>query len=252
VFVGLYLLGIVVAIISARLLRRFKFKTDETPFVMELPPYRMPTMKATLRNMWAKTSQYLRKMGGIILVASIIVWALSYFPRQDINSLPESVVEKTLKELPAGTSQADAQQVALTEYQQQNSILGHIGNGVEPVVKPLGFDKNEAIALVAGAAAKEIVVSTLGVIYTGSDSNDVTLSQRLAEPTPTNPNPPFTPLKAITFMVFVLLYFPCLATLTAIYRETGTWRYPVFSMLYNTAVAYLCAFIVYRVGLLLI
>lgn len=236
-FVALYLLGIAVAVITARLLRRFYFKTDETPFVMELPPYRMPTAKATMRNMWAKASQYLHKMGGIILVASIFIWALAYFPRHDTSSVPVS----------SPTADRAAE---LTAYQQEHSILGNIGKAMEPVVSPLGFDWKTAVSLFAGAGAKEIVVSTLGVLYAGDDSNDAKLSQKLVTPESDSGQPPFTPLKAVTFMVFVLLYFPCVATITAIYRETGSWKYPAFSLIYNTAVAYICAFAVYRIGLL--
>ncbi len=144
VFLALYLLGIIVAVISAKLLRKFLFKTDETPFVMELPPYRMPTMKATLRHMWGKTEQYLRKMGGIILVASIIVWFLSYFPRNEAEDLRPLTVEETA-------------------MQQQNSYLGKLGQWIAPAVEPLGFNWKVSIALISGTAAKELIVSTIGV-----------------------------------------------------------------------------------------
>lgn len=257
VFVALYLLGIIVAVITARLLRRFWFKKDETPFVMELPPYRLPTLKATSRAMWGKTWQYLRKMGGMILVASVIIWALSYFPRQEEKDLPELAIatgqlsETQCADMTVATDSVDTESL-LAAYQQRESILGHIGRFVEPAVEPLGFDWKTAVSLIAGAGAKEIVVSTLGVLYTGNDSDEAKLSQRLDKPEPTTGEPPFTPLKAMAFMVFVLLYFPCIATITAIYRETGSWKYPLFSLVYNTAVAYLGALAVFRIGLLFV
>lgn len=253
-FVALYLLGIVVAVITARLLRRFWFKTDETPFVMELPPYRIPTAKATLRNMWSKTSQYLRKMGGLILVASIIVWALSYFPRKEATAeTPAKTAVPTAVASVSGDDTAGLdEEAAQNLYQQEHSYLGQIGHVLEPVVRPLGFDWKTAVSLLAGAGAKEIVVSTLGVLYTGNDTDEAKLSEKLVTPEPGTGQPPFTPLKALVFMVFVLLYFPCIATITAIYRETGSWKYPMFSLVYNTGVAYLISFLVYRIGLLLL
>lgn len=244
-FVGLYLLGIVVAIITARLLRRFWFKADETPFVMELPPYRIPTAKATMRNMWSKTSQYLRKMGGLILVASIIIWALSYFPRQSKENLPSDAVA-------SAQSENIDEEALLNSYQQEHSILGQIGHTIEPAVKPLGFDWKTSVSLLAGAGAKEIVVSTLGVLYTGNDDDEAKLSQKLTTPELSTGQPPFTPLKALVFMVFVLLYCPCIATLTAIYKETGSMKYPIFSIVYNTSVAYILSLAFYRIGLLFI
>lgn len=276
VFLGLYLLGIIVAVITAKLLRRFWFKADETPFVMELPPYRMPTLRATLLGMWSKAQQYLRKMGGIILVASIIIWALSYFPRQELSSVPasnihevkstliaekeakqssqdEEKVENQVSKQDEQTTELDEQasELALQEYQQRESILGHVGRFIEPVVKPLGFDWKNAVALFAGAGAKEIVVSTLGVLYTGTDTDEARLSAKLSTPNPQTGEAPFTPLKAIAFMIFVLLYFPCIATVAAIYRETGSWKYPAFTVVYNTGVAYLLSLLVYQIGSLL-
>lgn len=239
VFFALYMLGIIVAILTARLLRRFWFGKDETPFVMELPPYRIPTLKATMRNMWAKARQYLGKMGGIILVASIIVWALSYFPRRDASQVPESYIAS------AGNAEN-----ATKEYQQQESILGHIGQMCEPVMRPLGFDWKVTVSLLAGATAKEVVVSTLGVLYAGDDDS-AQLAQKLKTPAQATGEAPFTPLKAIVFMVFVLLYFPCIASVAAIVRETGSWRYGALSVVYNTALAWIVSLIVYRIGLLL-
>ena len=229
VLMSLYTLGIVVAILTARLLRKFYFKKDETPFVMELPPYRVPTLKATLHHMWEKGEQYLRKMGGVILIASIVIWILGYFPR----NLEKSNEEMTHQEL---------------IEQQQNSYLAKIGHFVEPVVEPLGFNWKVSIAILSGTSAKEIVVSTLGVLYS-ADSEETSLSDKLTADNPQTGKPDFNPIMAISFMVFSLLYFPCLATITAIVKESGSWKYGAFSIIYNTAVAWIAAFIVYQVGI---
>lgn len=254
VFFCLYLLGIIIAVITAKLLRKFWFKTDETPFVMELPPYRMPTGKAILRGMWSKAHQYINKMGGVILLASIIIWALSYFPRYEMDDVAESYRENALAEMPAQVKESSDKEainsLILNSYQQENSILGRIGKVVEPVVRPMEFGWKTTVSLIAGAAAKEVIVSTLGVLYVGEDDADL-ISQRLKTPSRLTGQPPFTPAKAIAFMVFVLLYFPCIATLTAIARETESWRYALFSALYNTALAWCLSFIVYRIALLL-
>lgn len=238
VFLGLYLTGILVAVLTARLLRRFWFKTDETPFVMELPPYRIPTLKASLRHMWGKGEQYLKKMGGIILVASIIVWALNYFPLHDEDSSTPS-----MEAMIAGDdSKIDT---------SRDSYLEMIGKAVNPVMEPLGFHWRTTVAAIAGAPAKEIVVSTLGVLYTGDEEiDDKSLSARLTAPNPVTGRPDFTAASALSLMVFVLLYFPCMATVTAIVRETGSWKYGAFSVVYNTAVAWLVAWLVYNVALM--
>lgn len=234
VFVGLYVLGIVVAVVTAKLMRRFLFKVDETPFVMELPPYRMPTAKATFRHMWSKAEQYLRKMGGVILVASVIIWFLSYFPR------PEAAYEREL------TPHEQMEQ-------QSNSYLGRIGQAVTPLVEPLGFNWKVTTSLLSGTAAKELVVSTLGVLYSENDSDEpLSLSQRISQPNPATGIPDFTPLVALTFMVFVLLYFPCIASVVAVIKESGSWKWGAFTVVYNTCVAWVVAFIVYQVGSLFI
>ena len=253
VFVSLYTLGIAIAVLTAKLMRKFWFKADETPFVMELPPYRMPTMKATIRNMWSKAEQYLRKMGGLILVASIIIWALSYFPHYETEDLPKEYVAATLAEMPAdqteGMSQSQIEKSMLTEYQQSNSILGKIGQFVEPVVRHMELGWKSCVSLIAGSAAKEVVVSTLGVLYVGDDDAEL-LTERLQSPSRLTGKTPFTPASALAFMVFVLLYFPCIATLTAIARETGSWKYALFSVIYNTGLAWVFAFLTYRIAVL--
>lgn len=237
VFLGLYLLGIAVAVGTARLLRKFVFKADVTPFVMELPPYRVPTFKACLRHMWTKGEQYLRKMGGIILVASIAIWALNYFPLHndavEAGQTPAAVVDESMID------------------PSRDSYLEMAGKALTPVMEPLGFHWRATVSALAGIPAKEIVVSTLGVLYTGDeDVADSTLSQRLTSPNPATGVPDFTPAAALAFMVFVLLFCPCVATLAAIWRETGSIRYVAFAVCYNTAVAWLLGFIVYRIGCL--
>ena len=241
VLFGMYVLGIVVAVITAKLMRRIKFKVDETPFVMELPPYRVPTLKATLRHMWAKGYQYLRKMGGIILVASLLIWALSYFPRPT-----EAQIEQARTEL-AGTVVSAEQ--AENFAQSENSYLGRIGKAVSPVFEPLGFSWKMTISLISGTVAKETVVSTLGVLYSGdAASSNEDLGKRLQAPNPKTGVPDFTSAVALAFMAFVLLYVPCIATITAIVKESGSWKYGAFTFVYNTAVAWIIAFIVYQIG----
>lgn len=250
IFVLLYTLGIAVAVLTAKLMKKFWFKADETPFVMELPPYRMPTFKATMRNMWAKAEQYLKKMGGIILVASIIIWALSYFPHYGVSDVPADFKAKAYAEIPETTLKTSTPQeideMIAKEYQQGNSILGHVGKFVEPVVRPMELGWKTCVSLIAGAAAKEVVVSTLGVLYVGDD-NEEALAEKLSTPSPVTGIAPFTTASALAFMVFVLLYFPCIATLAAIRRETGSWKYAAFSIIYNTALAWIFAFITFNI-----
>ncbi len=276
VMIGLYVLGIVVAVITAKLLRKFKFKKDETPFVMELPPYRIPTARATVRHMWEKAAQYLRKMGGIILVASIAIWFLSYFPRyasperQPVNTelaaetglsaetqatVADDVVINDPLAGPDGT-EADVSQepeeetVNLESYmQQRGSYIGRAGLFIEPVMKPLGFDWKTSVALVTGMAAKEVVVSTLGVLHTeGDDPSETRLAEKLKAPDPVTGAPGMTAASALSLLVFVLLYFPCIAAVVAITREAGSWKWGLFSFLYNTGVAWVLAFVTYNIS----
>ncbi|MDE6238136.1 MAG: ferrous iron transport protein B, partial [Muribaculaceae bacterium] len=197
--------------------------------------------------------QYLKKMGGLILVASIIIWALSYFPRYDEKDIPNTFRTETLKEMsPERISELGESKVndlILNEYQQSHSILGGIGRFVEPVVSPMEFGWKPCVSLIAGSAAKEVVVSTLGVLYVGEDDADL-LSNRLKTPSKITEETPFTPQSALSYMVFVLLYFPCIATLAAIARETGSWKYSLFSIVYNTALAWIFAFITFKIAML--
>ena len=221
VLLGIYAFGILMAILSAKVMSRF-IKDDDLPFVMELPPYRVPTSKSILRHTWEKGKQYLHKITGIILISSIIIWALGYFPNHD--SYEDKIA------------------------QQENSYLGHIGKAIEPVLKPLGFDWQMGVGILSGVAAKELVVSSMGVMYSisddvESDSGETKLQQALLNT--------ITPAAALAFMVFVLLYFPCIATFGAIMTETGGWKWPVISAVYTILVAWIMAFIVYRTALLI-
>ncbi|MBR4497572.1 MAG: ferrous iron transport protein B [Bacteroidales bacterium] len=223
----LYITGILVAAISAKLLRIVKFGEDETPFVMELPPYRMPTALAVLKHMWEKCVQYLRKIGTVILGASVIIWVLSYFPRPMIEETIETG-ETILVEAPAG------------EVNCENSYLGKFGKIIEPVMRPLGFDWKASVAVVASLPAKEIAVSTLGVLYGNIDEDS--LGEALIK------SGSYSPAVALAMMIFMLLCFPCLATIAAIYGESGKKRWAAFTIIYNTLVAWILAFIAFKVG----
>jgi ferrous iron transport protein B len=252
----LYLTGIVLAIFMSRIFKKFLVKGEDMPFVMELPPYRMPTIKAMTRHMWDKTSQYLKKMGGIILVASIIIWFLEYFPqnkeRNDyydhlISQLEQSPTDNTLQEgekerLIAGIKKEQ------NEEQKQNSYIGKLGHIIEPVVKPLGFDWKIGASLASGMAAKEIVVSTLGILYTGEEDNDTALQERLIASERPDGSLIYNPLVAFSFLLFVLIYFPCIATIAAIKNESGSWKWAVFEILYTTSLAWLISFLFYQTG----
>jgi len=213
----IYTAGILLAVIMARIFSKFLVKGEDSPFVMELPPYRMPTSKSIMRHTWEKGAQYLKKMGGIIMIASIIIWFLGYYPQHDAY---ESVAE-----------------------QQENSYIGQIGKAIEPVIKPLGFDWKLGIGLISGVGAKELVVSTLGVLYTNEgDVENVNLSNRI----------PITPLVALAYMLFVLIYFPCIATFAAIKQESGSWKWAIFTAGYTTGLAWLVAFTVFQIGSLIV
>lgn len=239
VMLGIYGFGIVMAILSARIIGRF-MKDDDLPFVMELPPYRIPTAKSVFRHTWEKGKQYLHKMAGIILVCSIIIWFLGYFPN---HNRYDTVAQ-----------------------QQEHSFIGYIGKGIEPVLKPLGYDWRMGVGILSGIGAKELVVSTLGVMYSAEDEvpydavssadtgipadapeatggvSDTKLQKALQKS--------ITPAAALSFMVFVLLYFPCVATFVAIRQESGGWKWAIFSAVYTIVLAWTMAFIVYRIALL--
>ena len=198
VMISLYAIGIVFSVLISRILSKWVVKGDDTPFVMELPPYRFPTTKAIFRHTWEKGKQYLKKMGGVILVASIIVWALGYFGTMGVAPSLEQ------------------------------SFIGMLGKTIEPLFLPQGFDWRIDVSLLAGVGAKEIVASTMGVLY-GGEYN-------------------FSQLTAYCFLLFVLIYFPCIATIVAIRHESGSWRWATFAALYTTLLAWVVSAVVYQIG----
>ncbi|GHT29572.1 ferrous iron transport protein B [Bacteroidia bacterium] len=256
VLFGLYITGIVLAIFMSRLFKKFLVKGEDLPFVMELPPYRMPTAKAMSRHAWEKTSQYLKKMGGIILVASIIVWFLEYYPQnKEQNQYFDEQIAAVANGNTISTEESETLIANLShlkkEEQKRNSFIGRIGRTIEPVVRPLGFDWKIGASLISGMAAKEIVVSTLGILYTGEEENEVLLKERLRDEQYPDGSPVYTPLVAISFMLFVLIYFPCIATIAAIKNESGSWKWAVFVIFYTTILAWIVSFVFYQVGRLI-
>lgn len=227
IMISLYFIGIVMAVLMSRIFSRYVVKGDDVPFVMELPPYRFPTGKAMFRHTWEKGKQYLKKMGGIILVASVIVWALGYFPHHE---------ELTPQE------------------QQEQSYIGRIGKTVEPVFRAQGFDWKLDVGLLAGVGAKEIVASTMGVLYAGDETvadDEEADSVKYANLYKKMSADGITPLVAFCFLLFVLLYFPCIATIAAIKNESGSWKWALFTVFYTTGLAWVVSAVVYQVGRLM-
>ena len=226
VLLGLYALGILLAVIAAKIMSVF-FKDDDLPFVMELPPYRVPTAKSIFRHTWEKGRQYLQKMSGIILICSLVIWFLGYFPNHDAY---DSVQE-----------------------QQEHSFIGYVGKTMEPVLEPLGFDWRMGVGIVAGVGAKELVVSTLGVMY-ADDPSSVIPSE--VEESPSGAETRLqralvrsvTPAGALAYMVFILLYFPCIATFVAIRNESGGWKWAIITAVYTILLAWVAAFITFRIA----
>ena len=249
----LYGTGILLAVISARLFRRYLFKKEDMPFVMELPPYRMPTFRSILIHMWDKAQQYLKKMGGIILLASIIIWFLQYFPQESEGSLEFdrqiADVENLIIDEERKTEMIAELEHNKTMDLQANSYIGRLGKAVQPVLAPLGFDWKISVSILSGLAAKEVVVSTLGVLYTGDPEEEMQgLSERLKQDKYIDGSLVFSPLVALTLMLFVLIYFPCIATVAAIIRESGSWKWGAFLIVYSCSLAWIISFLVYQIG----
>jgi ferrous iron transport protein B len=234
----IYLTGILLAAIVASVFKKTIFKAREIPFVMELPPYRKPTIRTTIKHTWYRGSQYLKKMAGFILVASLIIWALGYFPRY----VPDQEISPT----------------ELAKLQKENSYIGRIGKFIEPVIRPLGFDWKMGISLIAGSAAKEIVVSTMGVLYqedgsvTGIEGLPEKLKKQKYTEGPRAGQNVFNPVVALSFIGFVLIYFPCIAVISAVRKETGGWKWAVFLAVYTTGLAWIVSFLIYQLGSLII
>jgi ferrous iron transport protein B len=249
VLLGVYVTGVAVACLSSIVLGRVFFRKCDAPFVMELPPYRIPTLRNIGRHTWGKSVQYLTKMGTVILAASVIIWALGYFPRTVEYSRDYAAqIERATSE------EAAALEIARESERMEQSYIGRLGHAIEPVLAPLGYDWKIGVSIITGLAAKEIIISSMGVLYQAdlaADETSAGLREKLQEQTftsgPQAGQKVFTPLTAFSFMLFVLLYFPCFAALAAIRREAG-WRWALFTALYTTGMAWLVAFLVHLSG----
>ena len=254
ILLSIYLIGIFMAILTALILKKTKFKNDTGQFVMELPPYRIPTLRNTLLHMWEKAVQYLKKMGTIILVASTIIWMLGYFPQynEEMEAIDHQIEvvnnDQSLSEESRKNTLAQLE-IDKASAQSENSYIGRIGKFIEPFFRPLGFDWKMGVSILSGSAAKEIVVSSLGVLYHADVEADES-SERLTAILKSHQNDsqhPITPLVAFGFMLFVLLYYPCVAAVTAIAKESN-WKWAAFEVVYTTAVAWIVSFLTYQIG----
>jgi ferrous iron transport protein B len=251
---AMYTLGIVVAIIAAFVLKRTILKAPPPPFLMELPPYRVPNIRAVLQNMVTRAWLFLKRAGTVILAISIVLWALMYFPR-NAESVPPTVAggaPAVASSEVAGDEGDPAPELPLPESEQlKNSYAGKLGHAIEPAIQPLGFDWKIGVALIASFAAREVLVSTLSIIYNvGKDENEEsqTLIQAVRDAKRDDGKPAWTPLTALTLMVFFVLAMQCMSTLAIVRRETNSWRWPLFMLGYMTALAYLAAFATYQIG----
>jgi ferrous iron transport protein B len=259
--IGIYAVGIIFAFITAQILNKTFFRNKETPFVMELPTYRLPTFRNVLYHMWDKTQHYIKKIGTIILIGVIIVWALEYFPRETENT--KSIVDEIqlVEQNPSLVQSEKEEIVSQLEIEMEsdrliNSYLGRIGKFIEPVMRPLGFDWKMSIALVAGLPAKEIVISTMGVLYQSVDDDDtVNLQYKLKnekfEWGEKKGQLVFSTPTALAFLIFILIYFPCIGVVVAIKNESESWKWALFAVFYTTSLAWIAAFIVRNIGVLL-
>jgi ferrous iron transport protein B len=249
----LYVLGVIFAILSALLLKRIFFKSTEIPFVMELPPYRVPTVRSVFKHVWFRTGLYLRKIGGVILLASIIVWILSTFPRTVNYSRDyDGDIAKIEKAQLSDNEKFESLNRLVLEQKsekQSKSFIGMIGHSIEPVMKPLGFDWRLTVSILSGLAAKEVVVSTLGVLFQADNgSGKTSLVQKIQTQQDPSGRQLFTPLIAFSFMLFILTYFPCIGVVAAIKRESGSWKWAAFTVFYTTGIAWVLSFTVYQLG----
>ncbi|MEA3462135.1 MAG: ferrous iron transport protein B [Bacteroidota bacterium] len=256
----LYMVGVIFSMLMSILFKKTLFKNTEAPFVMELPMYRNPGIRVILRHMWTKGAHYLKKMGGVILVASLVIWALGYFPRNveysvDYDKLISLEQQKGPEQ---SASQITLLRQRMESERQKHSYIGRLGMAVEPVIRPLGFDWKMGISLVTGFVAKEIVVSTMGVLYQAdmdvgdeSHSLQVRLREEVYSEGPKAGTPVFTGLTGMSYLLFVLFYLPCVAVIAAVGRESGSWKWAGFVLFYTTAIAWTVSFVVYQLGSLL-
>ena len=263
VLFSIYLIGVLIAVITALIMKRIVFAKKEVPFVMELPPYRIPTLKNTSLHMWHKGQQYLKKMGNVILLASILIWALGYFPRNiSYSTNYDAQIQSVQTNAKLGASEIKSEvqklEVEKESERQENTYIGKLGHAIEPVIRPLGFDWKMGVSIITGLAAKEIVVSSMGILYQAdlkADENSGTLKTKLQEQVHSHGDrigqKVFTPLASFAFMIFILIYFPCVAVIAAIKKESS-WGWAVFTMVYTTGLAWLLAFAVYQIGSLFV
>lgn len=250
VMLGLYALGILVAILMARVFSRFLIHGEDLPFVMELPPYRIPTRKSIIRHTWEKGRQYLQKMGGIILVFSLIIWALNYFPHQEDNATSETAqIEQSVsanKEQTVKNEAANEVTKEVIKAEEQPSYLERIGYAIAPIMSPMHFDWKMSVGIISGIGAKELVVSTLAVMYAGEevDTDNASTDSHLSQALRAN----MSEASALAYLVFILFYFPCLATITAIKNESGGWKWAIFTAVYTTAFAYIASLTTYYIA----
>jgi len=220
---------------------------------MELPPYRVPTIRSILKHVLFRTGLYVKKIGGIILLASIIVWILSNFPQMVSYSKDYSanisLIEKSQLTNYEKNESVNRLKMEQKSEKQSKSFMGIIGHSIEPVMKPLGFDWRLSVCILSGVAAKEVVVSTLGVMFQAeNNSGKSSLVEKIQNQQDPSGRPLFTPLIAFSFMLFILTYFPCIGVVAAISRESGSWKWAAFTVVYTTGIAWLLSFIVYHVG----
>jgi len=248
----LYVLGALFAVLSALFLKSVFFKSAEIPFVMELPPYRVPTVRSVVKHVIFRTGLYIRKIGGVILLASIIVWILSNFPRTVIYSKDYTgAVAQIESSKMTDTEKSESVNILMLEQKsekQSKSYIGMIGHSIEPAMKPLGFDWRLSVSLLSGIAAKEVVVSTMGVIFQAGNSGNASLVEKIQNQQDSSGRRMFTPLIAFSFMLFILTYFPCIGVVAAIKRESGSWKWAAFTVFYTTGIAWLLSFSVYQIG----
>jgi len=259
--IGIYLVGIIIAFLTAQALNKTLFRNKETPFVMELPTYRMPTIRNILFHMWDKTRHYLRKIGSVILIGVVIIWAMEYFPRQ---AKKQEVFESKIESIKTDPSLTEGQKTNFEKEIRQNlesdrlanSYLGRIGRFIQPVMAPLGFDWKMSISLFAGLPAKEIIVSTMGVLYQSGSDDTVNLQNKIENEVFTSGKQKgekvFNTASALAFLIFVLIYFPCIGVIATIKNESGHWKWALFTILYTTVLAWLAAFTVYQIVIHLI
>ena len=267
---GIYMFGIAVAGIVALIFKNTLFKGKEAPFVMELPPYRIPTLRSGMHHMWFKAKEYLYKMGGIILVASIIIWALGYFPRtpKGIEQFDLQISELTESKIALSgensvhyadmTNELRKMKLQKEAYRQENSYIGKIGHAIAPIMQPLGFDWKMSVSILTGVVAKEIVVSTMGVLYQveNAEEDNYGLASKIKNEKYASGSKKgeyvMNKINALGFIVFILLYFPCIAVIAAINRESGSWKWAALTVAYTTGIAYLFAFIINQIGHLIL